>query len=188
MLTAKTGSTAIFAAILLAMTGSPVFAREDASPFGKVPMEGDLPARSAIPTLFDELDFQQATQAYLWAIPLVSFAQWQKETYEKFGAKPNDLVIYTTWKDKLGILTANATTPYIIGFAELDKSGPLVVELPAGPLRAVSPTSGSDRSWRLARVDPTKALAASTWSSRPAASRRPTPGVTTLRTPRPIMC
>ncbi|RJF92757.1 DUF1254 domain-containing protein [Noviherbaspirillum saxi] len=114
------------------MTGSSVFAREETLPFGKVPMEGNLPARSAIPQLFNELDFQQATQAYLWAIPLVSYAQWQKETYEKFGAKPNDLVIYTTWKDKLGILTANATTPYIIGFAELDKSGPLVLELPAG--------------------------------------------------------
>ncbi|RJG08356.1 DUF1254 domain-containing protein [Massilia cavernae] len=114
------------------MTGSPVFARDEVLPFGKVPMEGKLPARKAIPALFAELDFQQATQAYLWALPLVSYAQMQNETYGTLGAKRNDLVLYTTWKDKLGILTANATTPYIIGFAELDKSGPLVIDLPAG--------------------------------------------------------
>lgn len=123
-------------------------AQELQLPFGTVQMDGDLPARSAIPGLFSQLDFQQATQAYLWALPLVAYAQWQKESVDKFGARTGDLVVYTTWKDKLGILTANATTPYILGFAELDKSGPLVIDMPAGPT-----AGGVGDFWQRAIVD-----------------------------------
>lgn len=32
-----------------------------------------------------------------------------------------------------GVITANATTPYILGFVDLNETGPLVIELPPGP-------------------------------------------------------
>jgi hypothetical protein len=76
-----------------------------------VAMTGDLPAKDSIPKLYNEMDLQQATQAYLWALPLVSFAQWQYEHESVFGAHSGDLVLYQSYEDKLGILTANATTP-----------------------------------------------------------------------------
>ncbi|URK89290.1 DUF1254 domain-containing protein (plasmid) [Rhizobium sp. RCAM05350] len=41
-------------------------------------------------------------------------------------------MIYESVKDKLGILTANATTPYIGGFPDLSKTGPLVIDYPKG--------------------------------------------------------
>jgi hypothetical protein len=41
----------------------------------KIAMEGELPAHESIAGLYAELDFQQATQSYLWALPLVSYAQ-----------------------------------------------------------------------------------------------------------------
>lgn len=44
-----------------------------------------------------------------------------------------DLVVYSEYADKLGILTANATTPYIIGFPDLSRTGPLVIDYPPGP-------------------------------------------------------
>jgi len=100
--------------------------------FGPLAMDGDLPARGALPELFDELDFQQAVQTYLWALPLVSFAQWQHEQREALGARAGELVVYTSYEDKLGILTANATTPYVVGFFDLNETGPLVVEIPEG--------------------------------------------------------
>jgi hypothetical protein len=99
---------------------------------GPIQMERELPARSAVPGIYEALDFQQATQTYLWALPLVSFAQWQKEHREKFGAGNGDLVVYESYEDKLGLLTANATTPYILGFVDLTTTGPMIVELPAG--------------------------------------------------------
>jgi hypothetical protein len=97
-----------------------------------IAMSGELPAQESIPALFDEMDYQQATQSYLWALPLVTFAEWQWIHENVFGAKTGDLVVYNSYQDRLGILTANATTPYMIGFMDLAKSGPLVIEMPAG--------------------------------------------------------
>jgi hypothetical protein len=98
-----------------------------------VRMDGELPRRSDLATVFDELDYQMATQAYLWALPLVSYAQWRKQHRDVFGATNFDLVHYVTYQDRLGLITANATTPYILNFIDLSETGPLVVELPAGP-------------------------------------------------------
>ena len=44
---------------------------------GEVEFDGELPARGDVQRVFDELDYQMACQAYLWALPLVSYAQWQ---------------------------------------------------------------------------------------------------------------
>ena len=53
---------------------------------------------------------------------------------EVFGATDRDMVLYANYADRLGILTANATTPYKMAFANLKKSGPMVIELPPGPV------------------------------------------------------
>jgi hypothetical protein len=100
---------------------------------GKIELTEGVPADLAtVQKLFDESDFQRACQAYVWALPIVSFTQWQYEHQTVFGAKDTDMVIYVSVPDKLGILTANATTPYILGFPDLSKTGPLVVDYPAG--------------------------------------------------------
>ena len=98
-----------------------------------VRMDGELPRREDVPLVFDELDYQLACQAYLWSLPLVSYAQWQMQHREVFGATDYDLVHYVTYRDRLGLITANATTPYILNFIDLGQTGPLVVELPPGP-------------------------------------------------------
>jgi hypothetical protein len=96
-------------------------------------MDRELPRRADLPKVFDELDHQLACQAYLWALPLVSYAQWQLQHREVFGATNYDVVSYVTYEDRLGLITANATTPYILNFIDLGETGPLVVELPPGP-------------------------------------------------------
>jgi len=108
-----------------------------------IAMSGELPAQQSIPVLFDEMDYQQATQSYLWALPLVTFAEWQWIHENVFGAKTGDLVVYNSYEDRLGILTANATTPYIMGFMDLAKTGPLVIEMPAGHTAGGSEIFGS---------------------------------------------
>src|SRR3954449_6990575 len=99
----------------------------------QVEFEGELPRREDLGQVFDELDYQMACQAYLWALPLVSYAQWQQQHRDVFGATSSDLVHYVSYRDRLGLITANATTPYILGFFDLSETGPLVVELPPGP-------------------------------------------------------
>jgi hypothetical protein len=97
----------------------------------RIAMDGELPSKDAIPALFDEMDYQQATQCYLWGLPLVAFAEWQQQ-HINFGAGSNDLVFYNSYDDRLGILTGNSTTPYIMAFINLAKNGPTVLEMPAG--------------------------------------------------------
>ena len=45
---------------------------------------GKLEVRNGYP--IDEMDFQRAVQAYLWALPYVSMGQFQSEQRDKFGA------------------------------------------------------------------------------------------------------
>ena len=100
---------------------------------GSIPLQFGLPADAAtVGKLYDEMDFQRASQAYLWALPIVGFAGWQDAHRSVFGARDIDMVVYESVKDKLGILTANATTPYIVGMPDLSKTGPLVIDYPAG--------------------------------------------------------
>src|SRR3954471_10711652 len=99
----------------------------------EIELDGELPRRDDVGLVFDELDYQMACQVYLWALPLVSYAQWQQQHRDVFGATSSDLVRYVSYRDRLGLITANATTPYILGFFDLSETGPLMVELPAGP-------------------------------------------------------
>ena len=115
---------------------------------GKIAMEGELPTHESIARLYAELDFQQATQSYLWALPLVSYAQWQEEFRDKLGARSGDLMVLNSYEDKLGVITANATTPYILGFVDLNETGPLVIELPPGPT-----AGGIGDFWQRAIID-----------------------------------
>lgn len=84
--------------------------------------------------LFDEMDFQRATQAYLWAIPLVAMAQWQYSHTNQLGAKNGQIVFAETYEDKSGGLTYNTTTPYVLPFIDM-ADGPWVMVLPEGEVR-----------------------------------------------------
>ena len=99
---------------------------------GTLEFDHGLPTDGSAAKLYDELDFQRGCQAYVWALPIVGFAEWQASAAKSFGAGDLDYVIYKSFEDKLGILTPNATTPYILAFSDLSKTGPLVVEVPAG--------------------------------------------------------
>src|SRR4051812_4033838 len=98
-----------------------------------IEFDSELPRRRDVGLVFDELDYQMGCQVYLWALPLVSYAQWQQQHREVLGATSSDIVHYVSYRDRLGLITANATTPYTLNFFDLSETGPLVVELPAGP-------------------------------------------------------
>jgi hypothetical protein len=63
----------------------------------------------------------------------VSYAEWLRAHKETFNAKDGDIVLYSTPQAKREILTANVTTPYVISFANLTRTGPLVFNVPPGP-------------------------------------------------------
>jgi len=82
-----------------------------ASRLGTLELENGYPTAATVEKVFDDIDYQRACQAYLWALPLMAMQQWQNEHLVKFGAGRRDYVDYLTFQDKLGLLTANATTP-----------------------------------------------------------------------------
>ncbi len=94
---------------------------------------GGYPTLETVDKLRDELDYQRATQAYIWAMPLVSYAEWLKVHEQTFNAEDGDIILYKSPQAKQGILTANVTTPYAISFADLTRTGPLVFVVPSGP-------------------------------------------------------
>jgi hypothetical protein len=57
-------------------------------------------------------------------------------------------MVLDSYEDKLGVITANATTPYILGFVDLNETGPLVIELPPGPT-----AGGIGDFWQRAIID-----------------------------------
>ena len=87
------------------------------------------PTDATVDKLYDERDFQRACQGYLWSLPAVSFTAWQRGINETLGARNGQIVSILSLEARRGILTANATTPYYLGFVDLS-DGPLVMVMP----------------------------------------------------------
>jgi len=104
----------------------------DTLPLGPLELVNGYPTAATARKLYDELDFQRATQAYLWALPAVGFKALYDAQSKTFGARNGDVVLYQTLQDKAGMLTPNITTLYAFSFWDLARQGPLVVEVPAG--------------------------------------------------------
>ncbi len=95
------------------------------------------PTDSTVAKLFEEIDFQRACQAYIWALPLVSMAQWQYAHTVQLGAANGQIVFVESYDDKLGGLTYNVTTPYVLPFIDLSE-GPWVTVMPQGEVRGAA--------------------------------------------------
>jgi hypothetical protein len=99
---------------------------------GELTFESGYPSQETVAKLYDEMDFQRACQAYIWGIPAVGIAEWRLAHRDIMKAKNGEILSYLSFKEKLGILTPNYTTPYIITLVDLEESGPFVVEVPPG--------------------------------------------------------
>ena len=95
------------------------------------------PTDATVDKLFNEMDFQRACQAYIWSIPIVSMTQWQYSHNEELGAENGQIVFVESYKDKLGGLTYNATTPYVLPFIDLTED-PWVIDVPEGEIRSAA--------------------------------------------------
>ncbi|MFO0035107.1 MAG: hypothetical protein ACK55S_07850 [Planctomycetota bacterium] len=59
---------------------------------GKLELENGYPSNATVEKVFDDIDYQRACQAYLWALPLMAMQQWQNEHLTKFDAGLCDYV------------------------------------------------------------------------------------------------
>ncbi len=101
---------------------------------GELKYENNYPTDETVDTLYDEMDFQRACQAYLWGFPVVSAASVRLGLFRDIGATYNDFEMYPHYLDSKGLwLTGNTTTIYSAAIFDLAKDGPVVVEVPPGP-------------------------------------------------------
>lgn len=125
-------------ASVLALTATVVSAEAIETRIGELEFTHDFengyPTTVTQEKLFDEIDFQRACQAYLWALPIVSMEQWRWSHENELGAKNGQAVYAVSYEDKLGGLTYNTTTPYVLPFIDLTEE-PWIVEVPQAELR-----------------------------------------------------
>ena len=79
---------------------------------GEFEFSNDYPTAASVQKLFDDMDFQRACQAYIWALPLVSFADWKNE-WRKQGAGNFNILVMQSFDQKHGLITPNMTTPVL---------------------------------------------------------------------------
>jgi len=122
-------SAMIAAALALAEPASAQTPRFEA--LSSLPFAENRPTQETAQTLRDELLFQRATQAYLWAMPLINTLGMKVGSEKVFGAGYDVLPV---WKKRLDaktlITTPNSDVIYAMGYVDLGKDGPLVFEAP----------------------------------------------------------
>lgn len=95
--------------------------------------ETGFPTRETSISLRNELVFQRAVQSYLWSLPAINIWAMKEGSESTFGAGYNVLPIWQNRIDaKTLVTTPNFDVVYAMGYLDLDKYGPLVVEAPAG--------------------------------------------------------
>jgi hypothetical protein len=101
--------------------------------FGDLQLTEDYLTVASIEKLNDQLALQRAIEVYQWSLPLTTFQMWYNAHYNVYGGNDLDFVEYNTFNEKVGILTANSSTPYVIAWADLSRTGPVVIDYPVGP-------------------------------------------------------
>lgn len=100
---------------------------------GELDFTSGYPTEKTVQKLYDELDFQRAVQAYLWALPMASYGAMADE-HNRVGCGSSTVLIADQFAQQRHLaLTANQDTIYMSGVLDL-RDGPMVMEIPAGLL------------------------------------------------------
>lgn len=123
-------STAL-AAVFIAIAAVSTFASSRFDELADLPFSENRPTKETAQTLRDEMLFERAAQAYLWAMPLINTLGMKEGSEKVFGAGYNVLPI---WKKRLDaktlVTTPNSDVIYAMSYVDLGKDGPLVFEAP----------------------------------------------------------
>lgn len=126
----------ISAVIAMAVTValSPITATAQADRYqelANLPFKNDYPTKETTRTLDEELYFQRAVQTYLWALPAVNMYAMKEGQAKTFGEGYNVFAVFEKrLKANTIITTPNSDVIYGIGFLDLVKDGPMIIDAP----------------------------------------------------------
>ncbi|WP_447917721.1 DUF1254 domain-containing protein [Achromobacter aegrifaciens] len=121
------------AAAMLALSGASLAQESRYDALVNAQFDKDYPTAATTKLLRDELIFQRAVQAYLWSLPAINLWAMKEGSEKVFGGGYN---VLPTWKERIRastqVTTPNSDVVYAMGYLDLKKDGPLVVEAPVG--------------------------------------------------------
>jgi len=128
-------------AVITAMQTS-VYANQDSMPAHSTPeirFEAGFPAADKVQTIYDEIDYQRATQAYIWGIGRVAGVSLIEGLKRDLRTGIHSAAIWenSTTAKETKVLTAQTQSIYAAGSMDLH-DGPIVVEIPPGVLGMVN--------------------------------------------------
>lgn len=97
------------------------------------------PSAETSEKLYDEMDYQRAVQAYIWAVPLVNSMALVKG-FMSVGATPDDpkmMIIDKPLTPKQVFMTGNSVSIYANSVINLAKTGPYIIDIAEGGLGGV---------------------------------------------------
>ncbi len=113
-----------------AACNSPGPADQDAHPVD-LAFVNDYPTPETTVALDEDLYYQRAVQTYLWALPSVNMYAMKEGQARTFGEGYNVFAVFENrLKANTIITTPNSDVIYGIGFLDLAKDGPMVIEAP----------------------------------------------------------
>jgi hypothetical protein len=123
----------IASAFLLSLFSASSQAETMNTRIGELQFKSGYPTEKTAQKLYDELDFQRAVQAYLWALPMASYGAMADELI-RLGCGSSAVTVADKSAEQQHLaLTANQDTVYMSGVLDL-RNGPMVMELPPGLL------------------------------------------------------
>jgi hypothetical protein len=122
--------TVLFLSLFFAL---PLQAETMNTRIGELEFTSGYPTEKTAQKLYDELDFQRAVQAYLWALPMASYGA-MADAHIALGCGSSAVAVAENSAEQQQlVLTANQDTVYMSGVLDL-RNGPMVMELPPGLL------------------------------------------------------
>ena len=133
----KIATTALLAGLLFTTaTAAAVGAETSQTRLGVLTLDHGLPTPEARKTLYDELDFQRAVQAVIWAEPAVNNWLFQRGM-AKVGVPNLGAMVYDgRMQPGQEILTPNQSVVYLYDSINLADTGPVIHIMPRGPINA----------------------------------------------------
>ena len=89
--------------------------------------------------LHRQILLQRGTQLVSWAMPMMNFYQLHPALLSDLKVSEEEIFfgLHDGYDGVYPFMTANVTTPYTIGMADLSKTGPVVVDIPPGQIYGV---------------------------------------------------
>ncbi|MGY3618840.1 DUF1254 domain-containing protein [Bradyrhizobium sp. USDA 10063] len=102
---------------------------------GRFALRGGYPSRESVPALYEELDYQRAVQAYIWAMPAVQVEVLADGLERDLGLSLTTVGIFENFLDSTTVVaTGNGESIYSFGTIDMSKTGPVVIEAAPGVL------------------------------------------------------